>query len=89
MNSRSPSATSRLHFARVPLLICTTRPCGVGAGRRFYGATWMHEYPAVPECGREVVFVSCRRLLKYIIYEILYHKGRKARALESFVYVIG
>ena len=41
-----------------------------GAGRRFYGATWMHEYPAVPECGMEVVFVRCRWLLKYINYII-------------------
>ena len=27
----------------------------------------MNGYPAVPECGMEVVFVRCRRLLKYII----------------------
>jgi uncharacterized protein (DUF2062 family) len=35
----------------------------------------------------EVVFVRCRRLLKYIIYEILHHKereGRKAMAVGSF-----
>ena len=30
------------------------------------------------------MFVSCRQLLKYIIYEILHRKGRKARAVESF-----
>jgi hypothetical protein len=44
----------------------------------------MHEYPAVSECGMDVVFVRCRRLLKHIIYEILRRKGRKAMALESF-----
>jgi hypothetical protein len=32
----------------------------------------------------DVVFVRCRRLLKYIIYEILRRKGRKAMAVESF-----
>ena len=35
----------------------------------------------------EVVFVRCRQLLKYIIYEILRRKeryGRKASAAESF-----
>jgi len=68
----------------VPLLICSARPCGVGAGRRFYGGSWMHGYPAVLECGMEVEFVRCRRLLKYIIYEILHHKGRKAMAVKSF-----
>jgi len=41
-------------------------------------------YPVVPECGMEVEFFRCRRLLKYIIYEILRRKGRKAMALESF-----
>ena len=51
---------SRLRSARVPLLICSTCPCGAGAGRRFCGATWMHGYTAVPECGMEVVFVSRR-----------------------------
>ena len=47
----------------------------------------MNGYPAVPECGMEVVFVTRRRLLKYIIYEILHRKerkGRKASAVESF-----
>jgi len=32
----------------------------------------------------DVMSVSCRRLLKYIIYEILHRKGRKARAVKSF-----
>ena len=32
----------------------------------------------------EVVIVCCRQLLKYIIYEILHRKERKARAVESF-----
>ena len=41
-----------------------------GAGRRFYGASWMNGYPAVPECGMKVVFVRCRRQLKYIIKEM-------------------
>jgi len=31
----SPAAPSRLHSARVPLPVCSARPCGVGAGRRF------------------------------------------------------
>ena len=31
----SPVAPFRLHFARVPVLLCSARPCGVGAGRRF------------------------------------------------------
>ena len=44
----------------------------------------MNVYPAVPECGMEVVFVRCQRLLKYIIYEILHRKGRKASAVGSF-----
>jgi len=47
----------------------------------------MNGYPAVPECGMEVVFVRCRRRLKYIIYEILHRKdrkGRKASAVGSF-----
>ena len=44
----------------------------------------MNGYPAVPECGMEVVFVRCRRLLKYIVYEMLRRKGRKAMAVESF-----
>ena len=47
----------------------------------------MNGYPAVPECGMEVVFVRCRRLLKYIIYEILHRKerkGRKAMAVGPF-----
>ena len=47
----------------------------------------MNGYPAVPECGMEVVFVRCRQLLKYIIYEIQYRKereGRKAMAVGSF-----
>jgi len=79
--SRRPS---RLHSARVPVSICSARPCGVGAGRRFCGATWMHGYPAVRGCGVDVVLVSCRRLLKYIIYEILHRKERKARAVGFF-----
>ncbi|KAF5419268.1 MAG: hypothetical protein C5S44_11285 [Candidatus Methanocomedens sp.] len=33
---------SRLYFARVPLPINSARPCGMGAGRRFCGALWMH-----------------------------------------------
>jgi len=40
-----------------------------------------------PGCGMEVVFVRCRQLLKYIIYEIFHHKersGRKASAVGSF-----
>jgi len=68
----------------VPLPICSTRPCGAGAGRRFCGALWMNGYPAVCGCGMEVVFVRCRRLLKYITYEILYRKERKASAVGFF-----
>jgi len=52
-----------------------------------FGASLMHGYPVVPECGMEVVFVRYRPLLKYIIYEILYRKdrnGRKASAVGYF-----
>ena len=49
---------------------------GVGAGRRFNGASLMHGYPAVQECGMEVVFVRCRQRSKYINYEILCCKER-------------
>lgn len=66
----SPTTPSRLHSAGCPHTICTTRSCGEGAGRRFYGALRMNGYPAVPECGVDVVFVSRRRLLKYIIKEM-------------------
>ena len=44
----------------------------------------MNGYPAVPECGMEVIFVRCQLLLKYIIYEILCRKGREASAIGSF-----
>ena len=67
-----------------PVLICSACPCGVGAGVRFCGALWMNGCPAVCGCGMEVVFVRCRRLLKYIIYEILHRKEPKALAVESF-----
>ena len=59
----------------------------VGAGRRFCGHLWLHGYAAVPVCEVYVVLVSCRWLLKYIIYEILHRKERKVRkamAVESF-----
>jgi len=49
----------------------------------------MNGYPAVPECGMEVVFVRCQRLLKYIICEMVHRKdrkGRKASAVESFAF---
>jgi len=58
---------SRLHSTRVPVQICSTRPCGVEAVMYFYGATWMHGCSAVRGCEVNVMFVSCRRLLKYII----------------------
>jgi hypothetical protein len=32
----------------------------------------------------DVILVSCRRQLKYNLYEMLHHKGRKAKATESF-----
>ena len=47
-----------------------------GSWQALFGASRMHEYPAVPECGMEVVFVRCRRLLKYIIYEMLRREER-------------
>jgi hypothetical protein len=52
-----------------------------------FGASLIHRYPAVCGCGIDVLFVSRRQLLKYIIYEILHRKerlGRKAMAVESF-----
>jgi len=70
----------------VPIPLCSARPCGVGAGMRFCGALWMNGYPAVPECGMEVVFVRCQRLLKYIICEMVHRKDRKASAVESFAF---
>ncbi|MCD4799888.1 MAG: hypothetical protein K8R19_12895, partial [Methanosarcinales archaeon] len=41
-----------------------------GAGRGFRGALWMHRYPAVRGCKVDVMFVSCRRLLKYILKDM-------------------
>ena len=81
MNSSPPLSPSLCPGARPALL---TRSCGVGAGRRFCGASWMHGYPAVQEGEVDVMLVSCQRLLKYIIYEILHRKGRKANLTESF-----
>jgi len=81
--SRRPLSPSLCPGAPLDLL---NRPCGVGAGRRFYGASWMHGYPAVPECGMEVVFVRCQRLLKYIIYEIRHRKDRKGRKASAVGY---
>jgi len=43
----------------------------------------MHGYPAVRGCGMVVVFVSGQHLLKYIIYEILHHKGREGRKVNA------
>ena len=31
-----------VHLYRVPVLICSARPCGVGGGRRFFGTLWIH-----------------------------------------------
>jgi len=61
--------------------------CAGLAGRRFRGALWMNGYPAVRGCEVDVMFVSCRRLLKYIIDEILCREdrnGRKASAVGFF-----
>jgi len=41
-----------------------------GGWQALFGASQMHGFPAVPGCGMEVVFVRCRRLLKYIIEEM-------------------
>ncbi|MBC2697746.1 MAG: hypothetical protein HF976_10765 [ANME-2 cluster archaeon] len=38
----SPATPSRLHSARVPVPLCSARTCGVGAGRRFCGTSWMY-----------------------------------------------
>jgi len=64
-----PPFSPSLHLG-APSRSAHTCPCGVGAGRRFSGAMWMNGYPAVPECGMDVVFVRCRQLLEYIIYVI-------------------
>ena len=45
-------------------------PLWCGGWQAIFGASLMYGFPAVPECGMEVVFVSCRRLLKYIIKEM-------------------
>lgn len=36
----------------------------------------MNGYPVVLECGMGVVFVRCRRLLKYIVCDMPHSKGR-------------
>jgi len=61
---------SRLHFARVPVLLCSIRPCGVGGWQALLWCrvdAWIFGGPG---CGMEVVFVRCRRLLEYIVYDI-------------------
>ena len=59
---------SRLHSTWVPVQICSIRSYGVGAGRRFYGATWMHRFPVVPGCEVDVMLVAASELrLKYDI----------------------
>jgi len=70
---------------------CLSRSASSALWRRgwqaLFGASQMHGFPAVCGCGMVVVFVSCRRQLKYIIYEILHRKDRKRRkasAVESF-----
>jgi hypothetical protein len=47
-------------------------PCGLlcGLSRRFCGATWMHSYPAVHGCEVDVMLVSCRQQLKYMIIKM-------------------
>ena len=68
--SGSPVAPSHPHSARVPVPIGSARPCGAGAGRRFNDAMWMHGYPTVRGSKVDVMFVSYRRQLKYIIKKI-------------------
>jgi hypothetical protein len=68
--SSAPPLPHRLHSTRVPLPICYTHPCGVGAGRLFRGASSMHVYPTVRGCEVDVMSVSCRQKLKYIIIYI-------------------
>ena len=48
----------------------------------------MNGCPAVPECGVDVVFVSCRRLLKYIVRDIyncyyLCHRSPSGRQVAA------
>ena len=69
-SSALPPLPSSLHSAGCPSRSAPPSPVVWGAGRRFTGASWMHEYPAVQGCGVDVVLVSCRRLLKYKINDI-------------------
>jgi len=41
-----------------PPPVCSTLPCGVGAGSRFRGALWMHGYPAVRGCEVKAIAVE-------------------------------
>ena len=42
LHYKHSSPPSSLPPARVPVPLCSARPCGEGAGRRFCGASWMH-----------------------------------------------
>ena len=66
--SHRPLSTSLFPGAHPDL--CSALPCGVGAGRRLYGASLMHGYPTVRECEVDIMSVSCRWQLKYIIKEM-------------------
>ena len=82
-----PPPPFRLHPCRMPIPVCSARPCGEVAGRRFCGTSWMHGYPTVWGCEVDVISVSCRRQLKYNFYVIMHRKerkGRKANPTESF-----
>ena len=76
----APLSPSLCQGARPDLLHL---PLWCGGWQALFGASLMHGYPVVPECGMEVVFVRCQWLLKYIIYEILHRKDRKGRKASA------
>lgn len=67
-----------------------SRPCDVGAGILFSGASFMHGYLAIMGCEVDVISVSSQWQLKYNFYVMVHRKerkerkGRKANPTESF-----
>ena len=66
----SPAPLS-VHLYRVPLPVCSACPCGMGAGRRFYGALWMH--------GEQ-----CPELISLILWSVCVVNMRQFKLRERF-----
>jgi hypothetical protein len=75
---------NKAHILQLSRRSAPARSCGVGAGRRFYSATWRHWYPLVSGCEVDVMLVRCQWLLKYNFNEILHHNERKVIRVESY-----